>query len=252
MNKQIVKALLLSIALVAIQAVKTDINVEMLNQELFSTIYRLNIWSHPESRSGPGSSMEQTNVIRVELPKILKKYNIEVFVDAPCGDFNWMQKIDLSFLTRYIGIDIVPDVILENLKHYANAKQVFLHLDITHKDFPQALGNLPANSVILCRDCLTHLSFKDIFAALRNFKKTGARYVLISTYPGPQRKSNVDLQGANLLQLLRYRPINFQLPPFNFPKPLEIFNEGDTEGQIDDKSLALWNLDSLPLDNNAY
>lgn len=46
-----------------------------------------------------------------------------------------------------------------------------------------------------------------------------------------------------------WRPIDFTIPPFNFPTPLYLLNEGCTEadGLFEDKSLGLWEIDSLPV-----
>jgi hypothetical protein len=217
---------------------QATINYARLNQETFTTIYRLNVWGDTESASGPGSNTQQTQKIREWLPEILKKLQIHVLLDAPCGDFNWMKEVDLSLLTCYIGVDIVPDLIIDNIKRYNNARAVFLHKDIT-KD------PLPYVDAIICRDCLTHLSFNDIAAALKNFKKSGARYLITSKYPA--RDTNDDMHPIHLMHLLRYRPLNLEKPPFNFPAPLAIVSECNTEGAIPDKSIAVWEIKDLPI-----
>lgn len=214
-----------------------------LNQEIFRTIYALNAWGDVESRSGPGSNTIQTTVIRVELPKVLEKLGTQVLLDAGCGDHFWMGKIRSSFtsLSRYIGVDVVPDIVLENMKKYGDAKHLFMHLDILRDELP---GN---PDTIICRDVLAHLTFEEIWMALRNFKKCGATYLIASTYP--TRRTNPDIDHSSEFHLLRYRPLNFQAAPFNFPEPLMIFNEKDTEGGLDDKSFAVWRIADLPINS---
>lgn len=239
--KNVECAFLCSLSLCIASNTYADINYQNLNQATFTTIYRLNVWGSDESVSGPGSTIAETVKIRTWLPDMLKKLGVRKLLDAPCGDFNWAKEMDLSFLDSYIGIDIVPDLIIENAKRYAkNAKTIFLHMDIT-KD------KLPSAHAVLCRDCLTHLSFSDIWAALRNFKQSGAKYIFISTYPN--REVNLDIQGGNLMHLLRYRPLNFQKAPFNFPTPLAMVLEESSEGNgnIADKSLAVWDIKDLPI-----
>jgi hypothetical protein len=218
------------------------VNLKELNQQLFTCIYKTNAWGDPESASGPGSSLGQTKILRAEFPKMLKKFGIQTLLDAPCGDFNWMNAIkDELSLNLYIGVDIVPDIIRSNItKHGANGKRIFMHKNIIEDELPQA-------DAVICRDCLTHMPYSDIWAALKNFKKSGIKYLLISTYPN--RSTNIDLRIEHLFNLLRYRPLNFQREPFNFPAPLWIINEGNTEGNgnIADKSLALWRIEDLPL-----
>ncbi|MDD5217134.1 MAG: hypothetical protein PHS88_03425, partial [Candidatus Omnitrophica bacterium] len=86
-----------------------------------------------------------------------------------------------------------------------------------------------------------HLPFDDIYDVIRNFKKSGAPYLLMTTFP--QRSKNLDcLRGY-------WRPLNFCCPPFNFPEPLKIINEGcyKEESGYPDKSLGLWRLSSIVL-----
>ena len=80
---------------------------------VFSEIYSNNSWGDTESVSGPGSSLAQTAVIRRELPILLKKIDAESLLDAPCGDYNWMKYTELN-LDKYIGADIVPELIINN------------------------------------------------------------------------------------------------------------------------------------------
>src|SRR4051812_28060105 len=76
-------------------------------QERFERIYETNLWSDPETRSGVGSSLDSTRVLRTELPQALRKLEARVLLDVPCGDFTWMGHVDLSGI-QYIGGDIVP------------------------------------------------------------------------------------------------------------------------------------------------
>ncbi|MFL5523364.1 MAG: class I SAM-dependent methyltransferase, partial [Gemmatimonadaceae bacterium] len=42
-------------------------------QKRFERIYETNLWSDPESRSGVGSSLDATRVLRSELPRALRR-----------------------------------------------------------------------------------------------------------------------------------------------------------------------------------
>src|SRR3989337_577739 len=77
-------------------------------EQIFKEIYKSHQWSGI-SKSGPGSDLTQTKVIREELPKIIKKLKIASLLDIPCGDFFWLKEVDLGFV-NYIGADIVDDV----------------------------------------------------------------------------------------------------------------------------------------------
>ena len=184
-----------------------------------------------ESISGPGSSMQQTHMIRAMIPEIIKKYTITSIFDLPCGDFNWMKHVDVGDCT-YIGADVVKDLVLKNNSKYANTKRAFMHLDVTRDQLPLA-------DLIICRDLLVHLSNEDIIITLRNFKKSGAKYLLTTTFKS--RAGNNDITSGD------WRPLNLQVAPFRLPSPLEVINERCTEqnGIYSDKSMALWRLDDI-------
>ncbi len=200
----------------------------------FSKIYQNNFWECAESVSGIGSTLKQTEIIRKEIPILLNEMNFKSLLDMPCGDFNWLNKIELN-VDKYIGGDIVPELIIQNKKKYENNIRTFKVLDITR-------SRLPKVDVILCRDCLDHLSYKDIFKALKNFKNSNSKYILSTTYTNRSKNRNIFSGG--------WRPLNLQLPPFNFPKALKIINEKCTQanGKISDKSLGLWMFEDISIE----
>ena len=63
----------------------------------------------------------------------MKNYEIKSILDIPCGDFNWFQKINLNKL-RYIGADIVKEIVKSNLKKYKTDNINFLELDVVNDD----------------------------------------------------------------------------------------------------------------------
>ncbi len=89
-------------------------------EKLFTNYYKKNTWGDPESRSGTGSTLEHTARLRSQLPGFFEKYKIQSVLDAPCGDFNWLQHVERGSL-RYIGGDIVLPMIHENNRKFANA-----------------------------------------------------------------------------------------------------------------------------------
>lgn len=157
-------------------------------------------------------------------------------LDLPCGDFYWMKAVDLENC-YYIGSDIVKFIIDENVKKHGARHRWFLHADVT-KDA------LPCVDLIFCRDLFVHLSLEDIFKALRNFKTSGAKYLLTTTFVG---QSHADQNS--FIHSGGWRPVDLQQAPFNFPAPVLLINEQCTEqnGLYRDKSLGLWHLQDLPI-----
>uniref|UniRef100_A0A7V4LC70 Class I SAM-dependent methyltransferase n=1 Tax=Desulfobacca acetoxidans TaxID=60893 RepID=A0A7V4LC70_9BACT len=201
-------------------------------EAVFTAIYRRKQWRSRESASGIGSELVWTAAVRRALPEIIRQTGTRTLLDAACGDFHWFKEMDLD-LEAYIGGDIVPELIAENQRRYGDARHCFRKLDLTRDPLPRV-------DMILCRDCLVHLSFADIFAALGNIAASGSTYLLTTTFPRLQQNRDI-ITGD-------WRPLNLELPPFNFPEPLLLINEGYTRGgeRYADKSLALWAVADLP------
>ena len=201
-------------------------------EERFARIYQTNLWSDTESRSGAGSSLDATASLRASLPPLLRRLGAHHLLDVPCGDFNWMARVDLSGID-YIGGDIVEAVIEANRGRYESPTRRFMKVDLT-------TGPLPEADVILCRDCLVHFSFANIIAAFRTMKASGARYLLTTTFL--DWEANKDIVDGD------WRPVNLTKPPFLLPTPQSVILEECTEegGAYADKAVAVWRVSDLP------
>lgn len=197
--------------------------------EIFTETFHNRYWRSKESVSGRGAELNQTAVLRAELPALLRQYGIRSLLDLPCGDFNWMQHVDLQNI-HYAGGDIVEALVAQNQEQYGNDRRTFRRLDLLSDTLPDA-------DCILVRDCLVHFSFAHIEQALENLRKINITYLLTTTFPNT--KKNEDIQTGH------WRTINLQLAPFYFPEPLATLNEGCTEenGAFADKSLCLWKIE---------
>jgi hypothetical protein len=198
-------------------------------QQRFQRIHDTNLWGAEASVSGLGSELDATATLRAELPPLLKRLGATSLLDAPCGDATWIARADLG--VRLTGIDIVPDLI-EQLRERAARGEIFgdYHLaDITRDALPRA-------DAILCRDCLVHFSFANIERAVDNFRRSGAAWLITTTFPDWQQ--NADCEDGD------WRALNFERAPFNWGRPVELLNENCTEagGGWRDKSLGVWRL----------
>jgi hypothetical protein len=192
----------------------------------FTEIFVGNKWGGRESVSGLGSDLLQTRVISRELPTVCADFDVHTILDIPCGDFHWMQHVSLEGID-YTGADIVTDLIQRNIKMYHKKNVHFQNLNLM-KD------KLPKVDLILCRDCLVHFSYEDIFLALNNICDSGSTYLLATTFPG--RRYNYNITTG------QWRALNMELAPIMFPPPCRTINEECTEndGAYKDKSLGLW------------
>jgi len=183
------------------------------------------LWGDPESVSGSGSGSAATSVIRGELPGLFQRYGVRSVLDAPCGDFYWIEEIAKA-LDLYVGVDIVPDLIKRNETRHGTDRVLFICADI-------AVDPLPSVDLVLCRDCFIHLPTRMIRSALRNFRTTGARYLLLT--------SDRDAESYHDIPIGSFRRVNFTRPPFSFPAPLCTLSE-DATGS---RQLCLWEMQSL-------
>jgi hypothetical protein len=149
---------------------------------------------------------------------VLEALGVRSLLDAPCGDFNWMQSVRLP-VERYIGVDVLREVIAQNEWRHVSAQRSFTRADLTQQQ-------LPLMDAILCRDLLTHLPFADIFAVLANFKRSGATYLLTTTFTGARQNresSGGDWRTLNLTAPLVERPAKHGLESMMTRRRFKVF-----------------------------
>jgi hypothetical protein len=199
---------------------------------VFTRVYRRNVWGNAESVSGAGSTARRGEAFRGDLIGLLRRLDARVLLDAPCGDFNWIGPV-ADAVPRYVGVDVVPELIERVRAMHGSERRAFIRADLARDPLPRA-------DVILCRDGLVHFSFGEIRAALRNFGRSGATYLLATTFVDTAR--NVDIRTGG-----GWRALNLQAPPFSFPEPLELIDERciDYGGRYRDKRLGLWRMEAV-------
>jgi SAM-dependent methyltransferase len=204
---------------------------ELFPHRVFTNIYRENMWSDSDSRSGSGSNLAATEPIRRALPGLLRDLQGKTLLDIPCGDFHWMNTVDLDG-TSYTGADIVPDLIAHNRAHFGRAGRTFIVLNASG-------DTLPRVDVILCRDLLIHLSLASIDRVLANVRRSGSSWLAVSTYP--HCTVNADIRTGG------YRDLNLQAAPFHFPAPSRLIcEELEPHTRSDAKYLGVWRVADLP------
>lgn len=199
-------------------------------ETIFTDYYSTNFWGDADSRSGPGSSDGETVRAREILPGLMRELKVQSFLDVPCGDFHWMAQVDLGEVA-YFGGDIVAEMISDNADCYGGPHRTFFQCDLTRDRLMRA-------DLVLCRDCLFHLSFPDARAAIANIAASGSTYLLTTTHPNTTENRPVMTGG--------YRPLNLSRPPFDFPEPMRlIYERENAEFGDTDKALGLWSIADL-------
>ena len=183
-------------------------------QSKFTHIYDNDLWGGGRCKSGMGSLLESTNNIRRELPYIFEKLEIKTLADAPCGVGDWLTHITAN-LQYYFGYDIVVDAVLKRVQNNSALNHFFSIADITDQV-------LPSVDAILCRDCLVHLSNDLVISALKNFKKSGSKYLIATSYLNEVNKDH-NVGG--------WRATNLSIEPFNLPPPIYSIEEEEGGGK---------------------
>lgn len=198
---------------------------------IFSMIHQLNVWDAAESASGPGSTLAYTENLRNRLPVLFSRHAITRIMDAPCGDFNWMRTVVASTRIDYTGGDIVPALVSTNQKKHGSNRVRFRIFDITRDRFPDV-------DLWLCRDCLFHLSFREIHAALQNFAVSRVRYILLTNHRNAGSDANREIRTGG------FRKLDLMAAPFYLPPEVK-FRIQEGTAPDSDHEMCLWDRDQI-------
>jgi len=220
--QKLIKLLKDKISFIRISLIKDE-------EKKFNFIYKNKYWQNINngSLSGAGSNLDDsTHNLSIELPNFINTHKIKSLLDIPCGDWAWMSKLNLTNI-KYIGCDIVEDMVKANNEKYSNAKTDFIKRNLSHDDLPEA-------DIILIRDLLVHLKYSDIILCLNNIKKHNYKYIAITNFP--KLIKNINNKFGD-----RWKPINFNLKPYLLPEPDFVLSDDSQIGEFDSqKTIAVW------------
>jgi hypothetical protein len=148
-----------------------------------------------ETYSGPGSLLENTDCLIYNLNKFITDNNIKTIMDVPCGDFNFMSKLNLDNVI-YIGCDVSKLAIGRCIEKNTKSNTYFKVFDLLNDE-------LHYSDLIIV---------KDLF--LENVKSSKCKYFATSRH-NKGRGINKDQQSG-----LGAREIEITKEPFNFNFPL--------------------------------
>ena len=186
--------------------------------------------------SGRGSSLSSTLETRTTLNELLHdpSVNIKTFLDCPCGDWLWMQAVNLTGV-QYFGADITQRTVDETTKCFERANVHFHHMD-------WSCAIPPPVDLVMARDVLFHLSTSVVLDILRHINQSGARYLFTTTFPN----TTSNIVDNFVKDHIGYRNINLYGPPYNFPDPVAV--TGMEAVKESGRHMALWKL-PVPLDD---
>ena len=196
-------------------------------KHIFDSIIKRGYWNYGNTVCGGGSTLEYTEALRNALPGFLAKHNITSMLDAPCGDYSWMQLVKFPAGFRYIGGDIVDSLIENNLRDHPSME--FLNFDLTTTPMQDV-------DLLFCRDCLFHFSYNDIMLVFENIARSNIKYILTTSYY-PEYYSNKDINTGD------FRPISLLEMPYNLPDPIDSID--DWIPGLDARRLCLWSIETI-------
>jgi len=185
---------------------------ELNNKEIFSTIYKDRLWNPNDKtdfNSGPGS--HDGKIINPYINCIINFFKsqneVSSVLDLGCGDFYIGSKL-YKYVEKYIGIDVVDELINRNKELYLSKNTHFSCLDIV-KD------NLPDGDCVLLREVLQHLTNEEIIIILNKLYKY--KFVIITeNIPFGKFHENLDkIKGPESREYLD-SGIIVDKPPFIF------------------------------------
>lgn len=196
----------------AVSRIKLNVNYKKMNRkEIFTQIYKSNMWGGDGYYSGSGSHDNKYVLPYCEMINaFIRENNIKTVMDLGCGDFNIGAKIASSEI-NYIGVDIFEDLIQSNILQYGSEIISFVCKDIVSDELPEA-------DLCLIRQVLQHLDNKAVSDVLEKVKKY--RFVIITecrTEKDDAVGFNWDIpSGANTRRTLQ-SGLYFEEKPFNCP-----------------------------------
>ena len=197
----------------------------------FVHIYKNNLWGNDESVSGPGSTYAYTENLRRMLPVLMQQFSIKSIFDAPCGDLNWMKYLLNDANVDYVGGDIVLPLVESHRANFARENIRFVHIDLTKDMFPQT-------DLMICRDCLFHLSYRETLLVMQNFVDSKIKYLLTTTHRKSNRFQNADILTGGV------RQIDLFAEPYNFPKDV-LFRIEDWMPPYQEREMCLWSREQV-------
>lgn len=193
---------------------------EKIRKNAFRHIYLSNHWQNyfkldlQKSRSGPGSNLNYTSDMSRELEKFFAEKNIKTILDIGCGDFIWMNLLLNKYYNydKYLGLDIVDELIKNNNLKYSNDKISFKTFDLVKDEIPKGFD------IILIRDVFIHLKNEQIVNFLNLLKNLDVKFFGVTSTPSLKKNNELKAVG-------RYRDINIEIEPFNLKNFLHKIDE---------------------------
>ena len=188
--------------------------------EIFRNIYKTYAWGDNGDGycSGLGSFYSPQAII-----DFLKQVTVPVhLVDLGCGDFRIGKQL-MPHCESYIGCDLVPEVIVQN---------VMMNQSVNFRIVNLVEDELPKGNICLIRQVLQHLDNESIVNIISKCIQTYDMMIITEHIPKGKFIPNIELPNVGNTRLDGESPsgIDITLPPFNYKPiwtvPIETVEDG--------------------------
>jgi 2-polyprenyl-3-methyl-5-hydroxy-6-metoxy-1,4-benzoquinol methylase len=174
----------------------------------FETVYAENLWKNEESVSGEGSTLKCSDMYLSFLKQFVTNNDIKNILDLGCGDFNLMKHFNYEDI-KYVGVDLVNELIKKNNINYGKHNIKFLNRMIHNYEFEEKYD------LIICKDVLQHWSIENVITFLKLIKNY--KYcLLINDFKNDKYKAPIGFKifNADIIDGW-YTPIDLSIEPYN-------------------------------------
>jgi SAM-dependent methyltransferase len=180
--------------------------------DCFSEIYRTKLWGETEDGdfcSGGGSEGTFAVPYVEQVKRFMAEHQIQTVVDLGCGDFRVGRLICAQGDVRYVGVDVVPDLIAHHRSRFGGPQVEFRCANLIDDE-------LPEGELCLIRQVLQHLANAEILRVLAKCAKY--RYVLVTEelYTKRGSRPNRDIKHGPDNRASDNSGVFLDLPPFSF------------------------------------
>jgi Glycosyltransferase sugar-binding region containing DXD motif/Methyltransferase domain len=161
---------------------------------VFNNTYASQGWGKAGDGSGDGSEIEVTQCLRRLLTEQVKNFQTDklvVFLDAACGACKWQEVWledlrSLGIRIEYIGVDCAAEPVYTAQRRLERFKE-FHRVSVFQIELSNVSAVIPKGKVdiLLCRDCLMHLSYSDAADVLQGLAGLSANRYLLTCSTGP-------------------------------------------------------------------
>jgi SAM-dependent methyltransferase len=177
--------------------------------DCFSEIYRTKLWGEGETPfySGGGSDPCFAIPYVAMVKDLIDANQVRKVVDLGCGDYRVGRSLRAPGL-RYIGVDVVPELITYNQRHFGDQNVEFRCVNMIEDP-------LPDGDLCLIRQVLQHLANAEIQQVLAKCAKY--RLVLVTEHVYSRgNRPNMEITHGPDNRATYNSGVFLNLPPFNY------------------------------------